>query len=107
MLRSLAESCAAGPDTALHHAWLFAGPPGVGKFRVARWWASLLKCREAGACHPTCESCRLVAAAVHPDVLEIRPAPKEKNAVVTADDDDIERASSVKIEQSRELLHRI
>ncbi len=106
MLRSLAERSAADGTVALHHAWLFAGPPGVGKFRVARWWASLLKCPQAGRCDPPCESCRLVASAVHPDVFETGPAPKDKNATVTADQE-IERASSVKIAQSRELLQRI
>ncbi|MFN2375584.1 MAG: ATP-binding protein [Candidatus Binatia bacterium] len=106
MLRGLAAARAAGAGSALHHAWLFAGPAGVGKFQVARWWASLLKCPEAGACGGSCESCRLMAGAVHPDVFETGPAPKDKNAVQTADEV-IERKKSVGIEQSRTLLQRL
>lgn len=105
MLRGLAKKSAAG-DAPLHHAWLFAGPPGVGKFRVARWWASLLKCPTVGACGGACESCKLVAQAVHPDVFETGPAPKEKNAVLEANKE-IERKKSVGIEQSRELISRL
>jgi DNA polymerase-3 subunit delta' len=106
MLRTLAEKRAAAGDAALQHAWLFAGPPGVGKFLMARWWASLLKCPEIGRCGPSCESCRLVAGAVHPDVFETGPAPKEKNAVQTADGV-IERKKSVGVDESRTLLHRL
>jgi DNA polymerase-3 subunit delta' len=106
MLRALAEKNAHAGGAALHHAWLFAGPGGVGKFRVARWWASLLKCPQIGACGGACESCRLVAQAVHPDVFETGPAPKEKNAVLEADKE-IERKKSVGIEQSRELISRL
>jgi DNA polymerase III subunit delta' len=104
-LRTLAEKSAQG-GAALHHAWLFAGPPGVGKFRVARWWASLLKCPQAGACGGSCDSCRLVAQAVHPDVFETGPAPKDKNAVLDANKE-VARKSSVGIAQSRELISRL
>lgn len=106
MLRALAEQRAQGRDAPLHHAWLFAGPAGVGKFQVARWWASLLKCPQAGGCNPPCESCRLVAGAVHPDVFETGPAPKEKNAVQTANVV-IERKKSVGVDESRALLQRL
>lgn len=106
MLRSLAEKRAAGSDAALQHAWLFAGPAGVGKFQVARWWASLLKCPDAGRCGPSCESCKLVAGGVHPDVFETGPAPKDKNATQTADAV-IERKKSVGVDESRALLHRL
>lgn len=106
MLRTLAESRTGDAAAPLQHAWLFAGPPGVGKFQVARWWASLLKCPEAGRCAPSCESCKLVAGAVHPDVFETGPAPKDKNAVQTADAV-IERKKSVGVDESRTLLHRL
>ena len=106
MLRGYAEKRTASAGSALHHAWLFAGPAGVGKFRVARWWASLLKCPQGGACDPPCESCRLVAGGVHPDVFETGPAPKDKNALQTADVE-IERKKSVGIAESRALLQRL
>jgi DNA polymerase III subunit delta' len=105
-LHSLARKRFAGDDAALPHAWLFAGPAGVGKFAVARWWAALLKCPQQGACGLACESCRLVAAGVHPDVFESGPPPKDKNALQSADVE-IERKSSVGIAESRALVQRL
>jgi DNA polymerase-3 subunit delta' len=64
---------------ALHHAYLFAGPEGVGKGRVARLLAQAANCEgpvpaaggvrddACGACRP----CRKIAGHNHPDVLEI------------------------------------
>jgi DNA polymerase-3 subunit delta' len=105
MLRGLAASSASA-DAPLHHAWLFAGPAGVGKYAVARWWASLLKCPAIGQCDPVCESCRLAAGAVHPDILETGPAPKDKDAHPEAGED-VERERYFKVEQSRELIRRL
>lgn len=55
------------------HAYIFAGPEGVGKFRTAREWAKLLLCTEpvlqegfADSCG-SCQSCRLFEADSHPD----------------------------------------
>ncbi|HUW19482.1 MAG TPA: DNA polymerase III subunit delta' C-terminal domain-containing protein [Sedimentisphaerales bacterium] len=55
------------------HAYIFAGPEGVGKFRTAREWAKMLLCKgrviEDGftdSCG-SCESCRLFEAGSHPD----------------------------------------
>ena len=55
------------------HAYVFAGPQGVGKFTTACQWAKLLLCHNpvAGAdsvdiCG-ACESCRAVEADAHPD----------------------------------------
>jgi len=91
-LRSAAIQRASASGGSLHHAWLFAGPAGVGKFATARWWAALLKCPEAGACDPPCHSCRLVEGSVHPDVYETGPAPDKR---------------SVGIGESRALLQRL
>lgn len=103
-LRAMAPSNA--NPTPLAHAWLFAGPTGVGKFAIARWWAAVLKCPEGGNCQPVCESCRLVAGGVHPDVFETGPAPKDKSAVQSVDVE-IERKKSVGIEESRALIQRL
>jgi DNA polymerase-3 subunit delta' len=64
------------------HAYIFAGPEGVGKFKTAAEWAGLLLCRNpvvekdrpqtrsgadwADSCG-SCESCRALAANAHPD----------------------------------------
>ncbi len=55
------------------HAYIFAGPDGVGKFKVAREWGKLLLCREpvaengfADSCG-SCQSCQLFEAGSHPE----------------------------------------
>jgi DNA polymerase-3 subunit delta' len=63
---------------ALHHAYLFAGPAGVGKATAARLLAQAANCERppaqpagppdaCGACLP----CRKIARGVHPDVLMV------------------------------------
>jgi len=61
----------------MSHAYIFAGPEGVGRFTTAREWAKLLLCHspksEAGqfdSCG-SCESCRLFVAGSHPDFHHI------------------------------------
>jgi DNA polymerase-3 subunit delta' len=62
---------------ALHHAYLFGGPEGVGKGRAARLLAQAANC-EGGVAGPagfrddpcgSCGPCRKIAKGVHPDVL--------------------------------------
>jgi DNA polymerase-3 subunit delta' len=57
---------------ALHHAYLLAGPEGVGKGMVARLLAQAANCeREDGDACGACPSCRKIARGVHPDVLVV------------------------------------
>lgn len=82
----------------LHHAYLFAGPAGMGKQDAALWLAQLANCeaepemRPCGACH----QCRLVAAHNHPDVSWIFPSEKSKAGKIL-----IEQAQQVRTEVSR------
>jgi DNA polymerase-3 subunit delta' len=56
----------------LHHAYLFAGPAGVGKGTVARLLAQAANCERAdGDACGTCGPCRKIARGVHPDVLVV------------------------------------
>ena len=58
------------------HAYIFAGPQGIGKFKTAREWAKLLLCKNpvtktspdffADSCG-LCQSCRLFEAGSHSD----------------------------------------
>jgi len=59
------------------HAYIFAGPEGVGKFKTACEWAKLLLCQNpviendfADSCG-SCKSCRLFEAGSHPDFNHI------------------------------------
>jgi DNA polymerase-3 subunit delta' len=76
--RSFAEVVAHGR---LGHAYLFAGPAGVGKKLFARELAKAILCETAkdrvDACD-RCASCLLVEAGTHPDVISIN-RPEDKN----------------------------
>ncbi|WP_448874868.1 DNA polymerase III subunit delta' [Desulfobulbus propionicus] len=72
----------------LAHAYLFAGPEGVGKQTAAHALAAVLLCRNPNGMEPcgTCPGCRKVQSANHPDLLLIRP-----------------EGAAIKIDQIREL----
>lgn len=63
----------------LHHAMVFHGPAGVGKFTTALALAQIILCHSSkpsggtsgGACG-VCQSCQLIAAGSHPDLHVIR-----------------------------------
>lgn len=62
----------------LHHAYLFEGPEGVGKLRVARWLALMCNCEAADpADRPCgqCNTCITIAGGSHPDVSVVVPDP--------------------------------
>ena len=73
--QTLAALKRARETDAFHHAYLFAGPDGVGKRRVAEWVAALVNCDEVGAPCGACRSCHRVLdpEATHPDVLILEP----------------------------------
>jgi DNA polymerase III subunit delta' len=64
----LREAVSSGRVT---HAWLFTGPPGIGKLHTARVFAAALNCPSGG--DGTCESCRRILRGVHPDVHLVVP----------------------------------
>ena len=53
------------------HAWLFTGPPGIGKLHTARVFAAALNCPAGG--DGTCNTCRRILRGVHPDVHLLVP----------------------------------
>jgi len=58
----------------LAHAYLFEGPPGVGKRNAALGLAMALDCRAApGAGCGVCDVCRRIEAGIHPDVPTFGP----------------------------------
>ncbi|MBI2343978.1 MAG: DNA polymerase III subunit delta' [Deltaproteobacteria bacterium] len=78
---------------------LFAGPPGVGKFRVALTLAQQLFCQRGRATPPcgVCSSCMRIEHGTHPDVLSLAPEPDK-----TVPDIPI---ATIRQMQSRLLLH--
>ncbi len=58
------------------HAYLLAGPRGVGKTSMARILAKALCCEQGPTTEPcgVCEHCRRIADSTHPDVSEIDAA---------------------------------
>jgi DNA polymerase III subunit delta' len=57
---ALREAVAGGRVT---HAWLFTGPPGIGKLHTARVFAAALNCPAGG--DGTCDTCRRILRDVH------------------------------------------
>lgn len=72
----------------IHHAYLFAGPEKVGKFRVAKAVSQILQCPN-NFCH-TCPTCVQIEKKCHPDTIEL--------------EDDGE---SIKIGTIREIINRL
>ncbi|MHB1845656.1 MAG: DNA polymerase III subunit delta', partial [Deltaproteobacteria bacterium] len=76
----------------LHHAFLFTGPPGVGKERAARAFAKALLCQGKEAGLDGCESCRRAQRGSHPDVSVVQPAADTGGA-----------SREIRVQQIREL----
>ena len=58
------------------HAYIFSGPNGIGKTRIAEAFVQLLACkshRDDGDACGSCRTCRLIAEERHPDLFVIRP----------------------------------
>ncbi|MFG2087993.1 MULTISPECIES: DNA polymerase III subunit delta' [unclassified Spirillospora] len=68
------SSAAGGTGGGLAHAWLFTGPPGVGRSAAARAFAAALQCEETPRGCGHCASCHQVFQGTHADVEVVRPA---------------------------------
>ncbi|HZS00098.1 MAG TPA: DNA polymerase III subunit delta' [Chloroflexota bacterium] len=61
----------------LAHAYLFSGPPRIGKYTLARAFAQALNCLRPPRCGQ-CRPCSLIARDLHPDVRTlVRPSDKK------------------------------
>lgn len=112
---AIAEFLGAMRGPRMHHAWLIAGPEGVGKARTALALAKRMLCEAAGPdivgqgldvpeTHPIG---RLVDAYTHPDFILLDRLPKEPKSVRDIErrdwPDDLERARNITIDQVRAL----
>ncbi|OGO49379.1 MAG: DNA polymerase III subunit delta' [Chloroflexi bacterium RBG_16_64_43] len=91
-IRALQRDLALGRPA---HAYLFAGPAGIGKRTLALAFAQALNCaappapgEACGACRP----CRQIAARTHPDLFVLLPQ---------------EPGKPIKVEAAREMMHML
>ncbi len=76
----------------LHHALLFTGIPGIGKFVFAKALAMRILCEQANGVEVACgqcKACKLVASENHPDLSVITPAANSQ---------------TIKVEQIRDMI---
>lgn len=66
------------------NAYLFVGAAGVGKATVARRFAALLLCPEAGVHETACRSCRRIESGNHPDLVVVEPEGRQTLGVEQA-----------------------
>jgi DNA polymerase III subunit delta' len=97
-----------GPRTP--HAWIFAGPQGVGKAALAQRWARrlLVEAADPGAADsPDHPIAKLVEARSHPDLLVLERLAKDAKTIKDLDfrdwPEDLERARSITVDQIRTL----
>jgi len=89
------------------HAYLFAGPPGLGRRTLALRFAQALNCQtpvEAGIPCGECRNCRQIAAMQHADLSVIEPTikdPDNSKGLIPAPNGEI------RIQQIRELQKTI
>lgn len=72
----------------VHHAYLFAGPSKIGKFRIARSMAGILQCQN-NFCH-SCPICIQIEKRCHLDTIELK-----------------DNSESIKINEIREIIERL
>lgn len=72
-------------DDALHHAYLFEGPEGIGKRMIALRLAQAANCESPEPPCPCgqCKTCRAIAAGNHPDVVLLEPEPGRATPIIT------------------------
>ncbi|HYG69560.1 MAG TPA: DNA polymerase III subunit delta' [Anaeromyxobacteraceae bacterium] len=100
---------------ALHHAYLFGGPQGVGKAAAARLLAQAANCEgppgpdgiRDDACG-TCGPCRKIEKGVHPDVFELHEEARMAKAGVWEPKGGRTPSKFIAVDQIRDLVdHRL
>jgi len=78
----------------LHHSYIFLGPKGVGKEKIARRYIKSILCSSKNSAIPCalCVSCKYFDQSMHPDFFEISLQPAEQE----------EKKKNISIEQVKE-----
>ena len=93
-----------------HHAYLFAGPEGVGKELAARLFAQAANCEAAEGLRPcgACDSCKRIVKGSHPDVLFLRPqADLVARGQMGKADFDAAPSREIRVDEVRQLARRL
>jgi DNA polymerase III subunit delta' len=69
---------------ALHHAYLFEGPRGVGKSLVALRLVQAANCDSGEPCG-ICATCQAIANNRHPDIIFVEPDPTRATPIISVD----------------------
>lgn len=109
--RAVSQLTSALENRRLHHAFLFAGPAGVGKETAARAFAAALLCHRPdtrGEACGGCSSCEKVQRGVHPDFVVLMPEAEAVARKLLARED-LPRTPSreLKVEQIRSMESRL
>ena len=107
--RALDALQAALRGSSVHHAYLFAGPEGVGKEVAAVGLAQALTCPEKPevGCG-TCSGCTRILKGAHPDVSWLMPdAERVERGLAGRSDIQGTPSREIRVEQIRGLLERI
>ncbi|MFL5456859.1 MAG: DNA polymerase III subunit delta', partial [Myxococcales bacterium] len=93
-----------------HHAYLFAGPKGVGKELLARLFAQAANCDEPEARRPcgTCVGCSAIRRGSHPDVTWVLPQSEAvARGLISKADLDGAPSREIRVDEVRALSRRL
>jgi len=93
-----------------HHAYLFAGPKGVGKELLARLFAQAANCEAPEERRPcgACTSCNAIRRGSHPDVTWVLPqAELVARGLITRGDLDAAPSREIRVDEVRALSRRL
>src|SRR5881394_1736678 len=93
-----------------HHAYLFAGPKGVGKELLARLFAQAANCEAPEERRPcgVCPGCSAIRRGVHPDVTWVLPqAEAVARGLVSRGDLEAAPSREIRVDEVRALSRRL
>src|SRR3954469_561567 len=93
-----------------HHAYLFAGPRGIGKELLARLFAQAANCEAPEERRPcgVCRGCSAIRRGAHPDVTWVLPqAEAVSRGLVSRGDLDAAPSREIRVDEVRALSRRL